>query len=46
MKPMCGSGTTGKMALKNKRRFIGVDISKEYVTIAKKRMEGLTLHLL
>ena len=34
--PMCGSGTTGKMALKNKRRFIGVDISKEYVTIAKK----------
>ena len=44
--PMCGSGTTGKMALKNKRRFIGVDISKEYVTIAKKRMEGLTLHLL
>lgn len=43
--PMCGSGTTGKMALINKRRFIGVDISKEYIAIAKKRIEVLDLKL-
>lgn len=44
--PMCGSGTTGKMALTHKRRFIGVDISKEYITIAKKRIEMLNMKLL
>ena len=36
--PMCGSGTTGKMALLNNRRFIGVDISQEYVDIATERL--------
>ena len=44
--PMCGSGTTGKMALKNRRRFIGVDISEEYIAIAKKRIEILEPNLL
>ena len=44
--PMCGSGTTGKMALINQRRFIGVDISKEYIAIAKKRIEVLNPNLL
>jgi site-specific DNA-methyltransferase (adenine-specific) len=29
--PMCGSGTTCKMAWLNKRNFIGVDISAEYI---------------
>lgn len=29
--PMCGSGTTCKMAYLNKRNFIGVDISEEYI---------------
>ena len=38
--PMCGSGTTGKMALKHNRRFIGVDISEEYIAIAKERVYG------
>ena len=37
--PMCGSGTTCKMALVNDRNYIGVDISSEYVNIAKKRLE-------
>lgn len=37
--PMCGSGTTLKMALKNDRRYIGIDISKEYCEIAEKRIE-------
>ena len=36
--PMCGSGTTGKMALLNNRRFIGVDISQEYIDIATERL--------
>lgn len=34
-----GSGTTGKMALLNNRQFIGIEISKEYFEIAKKRIE-------
>lgn len=29
--PMCGSGTTCKMAYLNNRKFIGVDVSKEYI---------------
>lgn len=33
-----GSGTTGKMALLNKRKFIGIEISKEYCEIAKERI--------
>lgn len=37
--PFMGSGTTGKMALLNNRRFIGVELSPEYVEIAKKRIE-------
>lgn len=36
--PMCGSGTTGKMALLNKREFIGIDISPEYIEIARQRL--------
>ena len=44
--PMCGSGTTGKMALIHRRRFIGVDISEEYIAIAKERIETLNLSLL
>ena len=36
--PMCGSGTTGKMALLNERRFIGIDISPEYIEIARQRL--------
>ena len=29
--PMCGSGTTCKMAWLNKRNFIGIDMSEEYI---------------
>jgi DNA modification methylase len=39
--PMCGSGTTCKMALKNSRFYIGCDISKEYVELTKKRLQML-----
>lgn len=37
--PMCGSGTTCKMALKNNRNFIGIEISQEYVDIANQRIK-------
>lgn len=39
--PMCGSGTTPKMALMTGRGYIGVDISPEYVTIANQRTEAV-----
>ncbi len=39
--PMCGSGTTCKMAKAYKRNFIGFDISEEYVGIAKERIKIL-----
>lgn len=37
--PMCGSGTVAKMAWLNKRNFIGIDISEEYINnICKPRL--------
>ena len=36
--PMCGSGTTCKMAAVNNRNYIGIDISEEYCNIARKRL--------
>ena len=36
--PFIGSGTTAKMALLNRRQFIGFEISKEYCEIAEKRI--------
>lgn len=37
--PFCGSGTTCKMAYLNKREFIGIDLSKEYIDdICKERL--------
>lgn len=41
--PMCGSGTTCKMAAINKRHYIGCDISKEYVELSKKRLKHFNL---
>ena len=40
--PMCGSGTTCKMARKNNRRYLGCDISEKYVAIAEERIRHLT----
>ncbi len=37
--PMCGSGTTCKMAKISNRNFIGMDISKEYTELSIKRLE-------
>lgn len=37
--PFMGSGTTTKMALLNKRNFIGLEISKEYCDISQARLD-------
>lgn len=39
--PMCGSGTTCKMAKINNRYFIGIDISEEYLKIATERLQNV-----
>ena len=37
--PFMGSGTTAKMAHINDRKYIGFEISEEYINIANKRLE-------
>ncbi len=36
--PMCGSGTTCKCAARHNRKWIGVDISENYIKIARERL--------
>ncbi len=36
--PFCGSGTTGVEAVRFERKFIGIDVSEEYLEISKKRL--------
>ena len=38
--PMCGSGTTCKVAKNNNRRFIGIDCSKKYCEISRERINN------
>lgn len=37
--PFMGSGTTGKMAILNNRKFIGIELDETYFNIAKKRID-------
>lgn len=37
--PFCGSGTTGVEAVRLGRKFIGIDVSEEYLQISKRRLE-------
>lgn len=39
--PFIGSGTTAVAAKKLGRKFIGIDINREYIEIAQKRLESL-----
>lgn len=43
--PMCGSGTTLKMAVEQGRRYIGIDISREYCDLSQRRVEGARVPL-
>lgn len=38
--PFMGSGTTGLAALKSRRRFVGYDISEEYIKLANNRINA------
>jgi DNA modification methylase len=42
--PFFGSGTTGVVAKKLKRNFIGIEREAEYVTLAEKRIEKIKKH--
>lgn len=39
--PMCGSGTTLKMAKMNNRNYIGIDIDEKYLDISRQRVDGI-----
>ena len=34
-----GSGTTALVALKNNRKFLGIELNPDYIKIAQKRIE-------
>jgi DNA modification methylase len=38
--PFCGSGTTGVVALRHGRNFIGIELKPEYVEMARHRIES------
>ena len=37
--PFCGSGTTGVETVRFGRKFIGIDVSEEYLEISRRRLE-------
>ena len=39
--PMCGAGTTQKMALLNNRNFIGIDLNEEYISLSNQRINNI-----
>lgn len=45
--PFCGSGTTGVVAIKHRREFVGLDLNSEYLhKLATKRLNGVQKVLL
>lgn len=41
--PFMGSGTTGEVALKHRRKFIGIELNPEYVKLAEKRLREVEM---
>ena len=41
--PFFGSGTTGLVALRSRRNFIGIELNSEYISIANKRLKPYLL---
>lgn len=39
--PFSGSGTTGMVALKHDRHYIGIDLNEDYLELAKRRILGM-----
>lgn len=44
--PFFGSGTTGLVALKHGRNFLGIELNPEYIKIAENRLSGVQLELI
>lgn len=44
--PFMGSGTTGVVALNTNRKFIGIELDKEYIQIAKQRIDEIGVNTL
>jgi DNA modification methylase len=44
--PFFGSGTTGEVAIKHNRNFIGIELNPEYIKIAEKRLSEVQLELI
>jgi len=43
--PLCGSGTTCKVACELDRRYIGIDISREYCELARERVKNIKMQI-
>ena len=43
--PFCGSGTTGVVATRHGRKFIGIELNPNYVDIAKGRIKDATTEI-
>lgn len=39
--PMCGSGTTLKMAVMHRRDYIGIDVAEKYAALSRRRVEDV-----
>jgi site-specific DNA-methyltransferase (adenine-specific) len=44
--PFMGSGTTGVVAIKQRKHFLGFEINPKYVKIANKRLENVQVSML
>lgn len=44
--PFFGSGTTGRVAIKHNRNFVGIELNPEYIKIAEKRLGSVQLELI
>jgi len=36
--PFSGSGTTGRVAIRNRRKYVGLELNPEYITIQRERL--------
>lgn len=43
--PFSGSGTTGQVALQHGRAYIGCELNPEYLTLTRKRLNGLQIQI-